>query len=237
MVVLISGLSFVGYVLMRLRAGVSGHLAIGLLGGLVSSTAATLAYARAGRDVPYTRRHEALIVLAASTSFARTALLLSIVAPILLSRVAVPFAAMAVTGLILGFLRHRPAPRAVPEHSFENPLTLRLAFTFAALYAGVLLLLAAARTHLANEGVYALSALSAIAGMDAPSLSLARLTIDGHLLPELATTGVVIVAIASTLGKVGILLAVGRGAFGRRVALTLLSVALVGTALLWASLP
>ena len=49
MVVLISGLSFAGYVLMRVRAGRSGYLITGLLSGLVSSTAATLAYSRAAR--------------------------------------------------------------------------------------------------------------------------------------------------------------------------------------------
>ena len=236
MVVLISGLSFVGYVLMRMRAGHSGHVLTGILSGLVSSTAATLAYARAGRGLESTRHYEALIVLAASTSFARTALMLGIVAPTLLAGVAAPLAAMAAIGLALGLLRHRPALEVGSEHRFENPLTLRLALSFAALYALVLLALAAARTHLANEGVYVISAVAALPGTDAPSLSLARLALDGHLAAEAAVTGIVIVTVAATLGKVGVLLALGRGAFGARVAVTLLAIAATGGAFLFAAL-
>ncbi len=111
MVVLISGLSFVGYVLMRVRAGHSSHVVTGVLGGLVSSTAATLAYSRAGRGLERVRHSEVLIVLAASTSFVRTALMLSVVAPSLLPGVAPAFGAMLLTGLGLGFLRHRTRAR------------------------------------------------------------------------------------------------------------------------------
>ncbi len=228
MVVLISGLSFAGYVLMRVRAGDSGYLVTGLLSGLVSSTAATLAYSRAARGQTQTRPYEALISLAVATSFVRMGVLLAVVAPATLPGVAAPLLAMSVSGLGLAFARHHPGGDFVEQPSFGNPLTLRVAIAFAAIYAAILLLLAFARDHFAEAGVYALTATASLAGADAPILSLARLADDGYLEASTAGFAIAVVAIAATFGKLLILLVFGREAFARRVALTLLAVALVG---------
>jgi uncharacterized membrane protein (DUF4010 family) len=232
MVVLISGLSFVGYVLMRVRAGRASLVLSGLLSGLVSSTAATLAYARAGRAVAQARMYETLIALAASSAFLRMGVMLWITAPELARRVALPLAAMLCAGLVLAFTRHRPEAATPERHDFENPLTMRVAITFAAIYASVTLLLAAARESFGDAGVFGVSAAAALVGADAPALSLARLALDGRLPLETAASGVVVVAIGTTLGKVGILLVVGRTPFARRVAATLLAVAATGAAAL-----
>ncbi len=232
MVVLISGLSFVGYVLMRVRAGAASHVVTGLLSGLVSSTAATLAYARAGRGVAHARLYEALIALAASTAFLRMGVMLWITAPELARRVALPLGAMLAVGIALAFARHRPDAAAPERHHFENPLTMRVAITFAAIYASVTLLLAAARQAFGEAGIFGVSAAAALIGADAPSLSLARLAQDGQIPIETATLAVVVVAIFTTLGKVGILLVVGRSPFARRVATTLMTVAATGAAAL-----
>ena len=228
MVVLISGLSFVGYVLMRLRAGYSSYVATGLLAGLVSSTAATLAYARAGRGVAHARHYEALIALAASTAFLRMEVMLWLVDPELARRVLLPLAAMIAVGLLLGFTRHQPEQNAPERHKFENPLTMRVAITFAAIYASVTLLLAYARQEFGDAGVYAVSAVSALVGADAPALSLARLVHDGHLPIETATLGIVVIAVFTTLGKIGILALVGRSPFARRVSASLMLVTATG---------
>jgi len=232
MVVLISGLSFVGYVLMRVRAGAASHIATGLLSGLVSSTAATLAYARAGRGVAHARLYESLIALAASTAFVRMGVMLWITAPELALRVAFPLGAMLAVALLLALTRHRPDAAAPERHKFENPLTMRVAITFAAIYASVTLLLAAARQSFGDAGVFGVSAVAALVGADAPALSLARLAQDGRLSLETATLAIVVVAIFTTLGKVGILLVVGRTPFARRVAATLMAVAATGAAAL-----
>jgi len=234
MVVLISGLSFVGYVLMRVRAGRASQVLSGLLAGLVSSTAATLAYARAGRAIANARTFEALIALAASTAFVRMAVMLAIAAPELARRVALPLGAMCGVGLVLAFARHRPDEATPGRQELENPLTMRVAITFAAIYAAVTLLLAAARETFGDAGVFGVSAVAALAGADAPALSLARLSVDGRLPLDTAALAVVVVAIGTTLGKIGILLVVGREPFARRVAVTLLAVAATGAAALLA---
>lgn len=232
MVVLISGVSFIGYVLMRVRAGAASQVATGLLSGLVSSTAATLAYARAGRGVAHARLYESLIALAVAMSFLRMEVMLWITSPELARRVLLPLGAMFAIGLFLAFTRHPPDGEAPERHRFENPLSMRVAITFAAIYASVTLLLAAARETFGDAGIFGVSAASALLGADAPSLSLARLSQAGQLPIETATLAVVVVAIFTTLGKVGILLVVGRSPFATRVATTLMTVAATGAAAL-----
>jgi uncharacterized membrane protein (DUF4010 family) len=233
MVVLISGLSFGGYVLTRLRIQRSSHLLAGFLGGLVSSTATAFAYARLGRASPRNRIYEALIVLAAAATYLRMTIEVGLVAPQLLPGIALPIGVMALVGAILvGWLSRRGA--ATDERpGYVNPLTLRVALSFAAIYALVLLLADWARTEFATAGLYAVSAIAAVTGADAPTLSLARLASDAAVADAVAVRGIGIVAISTTLAKGGILIAVAGGAFAARVAATLGVMALAGAAALW----
>jgi uncharacterized membrane protein (DUF4010 family) len=139
-----------------------------------------------------------------------------------------------VAGLLLAFARHSPDHATEERTPLANPLSLRVAFTFAAIYAAVTLLLAATRDAFGDAGVLAVSGAAALVGADAPGLSLARLAADGQLPLDTAALAVVAVAIGTTLGKVGIVLAVGRDRFAHRTAATLLAVAAVGAAaLVW----
>jgi uncharacterized membrane protein (DUF4010 family) len=233
MVVLISGLSFVGYVLMRVRAGRSGYVVTGLLGGLVSSTATTAAYARSTRGLADTRRFEALVVIAAATVFLRMTIEVGVVNRALLPGLALTLGAMLATGAVLALALHRAPQHSETGPSYQNPLSLVTALTFAAIYAVVLIASAAARDLLADRGVYAVNALAALAGADAPTLSLARLAVAEQIPHEVAVRGIAIVAIGTTLGKAGILLVLGRGQLVRRVVPTLLAMAAVGAATLY----
>jgi len=228
MVVLISGLSFAAYVLMRFRRGPRAIVISGLLAGLVSSTAAVVAYARAARESDNPQLYETMAALATSTSFVRISLMVLLVAPQLLPGVILPLGTMFVVGLLFAMVRHVPEEMPLDAQELRNPLALQLALTFAGIYAAVLVLVAAARDLFGNSAVYAIGALAAIAGADAPTLSLARLTLDGKLEPATAACGIVIVAIASTLWKCWLSWATGGSGFVRRLAPTFLAVASAG---------
>ncbi len=237
MVVLISAVSFAGYVLWRLRAGGESYLVAGILGGLVSSTATALAYARAARGVAGARPFEALVVLASGMACIRVGAVVGLVAPELLPGAAPTLLAMCAAACALAWLRHwgRGGAHEMPEYG--NPLTLRTALTFAALYGVVLVTAAAAREHVSDTATFGVAAAAGLFGADAPALSLARLSLSGSLPIESAGRGIALVAIATTLGKAAIVARVGRGPFGRRVAPTLCCVALVGAAALAWSWP
>ena len=232
MVVLISGVSFVGYALMRLRAGRSGHAIMGFLGGLVSSTATAITYTRAAREAGDARHYETLVVLAASAAFFRVGFMLAIINPSLLPHVVLPLGAMFAVGMLFGFVWRQPGDAGNEPSAYKNPLRMRLAFTFAGLYATILVLVAAARDLVGETAVYILSAIAALGGADAPSLSLARLASDGQLDLETASVAVVVVAVTTTLGKAVIVVGLGGGTFARRVAPALLTMAIVGIVVL-----
>lgn len=232
MVVLISGVSFVGYALMRLRAGRSGHAIMGFLGGLVSSTATAITYARAARELGETRRYETLVLLAAAAAFFRVGIMLAVINPSLLPHVVLPLGAMFSVGMAFGFVWREPGDVGNGGSAYKNPLRMKLAFAFAGLYATILVLVAAARDLVGETAVYILSAVAALGGADAPSLSLARLASDGQLDLKTASVAVVVVAISTTLGKAVIVAGLGGGAFARRVAPALLTMAIVGIVVL-----
>ena len=97
LVILISSLSLVGYVLTRLLGSARGTALTGLTGGLVSSTAVTLSFAKEGRDNPQEAPALACgILLAWAFMFVRVIVLVAAANRSLLTHVIVPFAAMAV---------------------------------------------------------------------------------------------------------------------------------------------
>jgi uncharacterized membrane protein (DUF4010 family) len=229
MVVLISGISFAGFVLMRLDLGARGYVVSGLLGGLVSSTAATVAYARAARAAPDSQPYETLAALAASAAPLRMLVTVVFVSPALARVVALPLLVMFGLQLLLSVVRH--PPRVLdPTPMLENPLTLRLALPFAAIYAALLVVLAGVREWLGETAVFVPSALAATIGVDAPTLSLARLSADNRLEMGTAAVAIMLVAVASYCAKCAILIGVGRCAPTRRVAASLAGVAAAGAA-------
>jgi uncharacterized membrane protein (DUF4010 family) len=223
MVVLISGLGFAGYAAIRLFGARAGILLTGLFGGLASSTASTLAFSRRSREEPGLDAHYALAVAAACTvinpAFARTLL--------------VPFGLMALPGVVyMAWVWRRAQPGHVPGDTpaLGNPLSLRTAVKFAALYALISLLVRVLREQGWTEGLLPLSFVSGLTDLDAIALSVARDPTVAGARPELATVAVVLAAVANTLLKGGLALGLGSPGLRRRVALVLGLTALMGLA-------
>lgn len=227
LVILISGLSLAGYVATRLLGRVRGTALTGLFGGLASSTAASLTFARESKDPQsLTRGTQALaagVAMAWSVMFIRIAVAVAVVFRPLLSTLAVPLIALfavcaAASGIWLGKVKN-PAPedpvgRDVP---LENPFSLGAAMKFAAFFVLVMLLVRIAREHIPAGGAYVIAGLAGLTDVDAITLSIAQLARDtGEI--RAATISVIIAVMANTLVKGGIAVALGSRPFGRRVA-------------------
>jgi uncharacterized membrane protein (DUF4010 family) len=205
-----------------------------LLGGLVSSTAVTLDYARMGRE--HTGLHPVLaagIVAACATMFPRMVVEVSVVAPSLLPSVGVALAASAVVafgGALLLWARRKDgkAPEQMP---LKNPLELLTAIRFAALLVVILVLAEAAERWLGSSGVYAVAAVAGVADVDAITLSLASQTRDG-LDAAVAARGILIAAAVNTAVKVGFVVFLVGGAMARRVGVVLGLALLAGAVVL-----
>ena len=221
MVILIAGISFVGYAAIKIAGDRRGILLTALAGGLISSTSVALTLARlAGRSGAQDRLLAAGIALASLTMFPRTVLVASLLAPDLAPRLAWPLGLAALAGLLgagLLWRRSEPAEPTAPLTP-RNPLELSMAFQFGVLLTGIILFTRAMQGWLGDVGVYVAAAIGGISDVDAITLSLARMTGEDGSLLSIAATGIVLAAIANTLVKNGIAVAVG----GRRLGALLL---------------
>lgn len=188
MVVLIVGISFGGYVLYRVFGARAGTLLGGILGGIISSTATTVSYARRTGDRGELARLSAVVVMIANTVvMVRVFIEIALVGPALLPHAAYPVGAMLIVQALLAaglwwHVRHEEA--SLPKQ--ENPTELRPALLFAGIYAVVLVAVAAAKRYLGEQGLYAVALVSGLTDVDAVTLSTARMAQTQQLDPELA---------------------------------------------------
>jgi uncharacterized membrane protein (DUF4010 family) len=137
-VVLVTALSFAGFVAMRILGERRGLTVTGIIGGMVSSTAVTLAMAGRSRDAgPGAASSSAAAVILASTVMCvRVAVLAGIVGAGILPRLLPVVVVMGSVGFVAARLVMRRAGRqdAKPARPLGNPFRLRAAIIFAAIY-------------------------------------------------------------------------------------------------------
>ncbi|MEQ1774868.1 MAG: MgtC/SapB family protein [Burkholderiales bacterium] len=219
MVVLISGVSLIGYLALRFTGAKRGLTLIGALGGLVSSTATTLVYARHSAMRPdMTRFAAAVIMIANLTVLLRLAVIASIASPDALPKLLPVLAA----GMACGLLPVRWQSRAVVDGSgvtlpeMKNPTQLRVAAGFGLLYAAVLLGAAWLSQVWGSSGLYALAAASGIADVDAISLSILQLFNTGKIEARTVVIAIVVAYVSSVIFKFAITRVVGGADLARR---------------------
>ena len=205
MVVLISGLGFVGYVAVRFLGTRAGIIVTGLAGGLASSTATTLALTRNSRDTPEIAKTLAAgIVIANTVMIGRLAVIVLAINRDLFLEVLLPLLVMAIpTCLLLAwkFLIVRSSRDEVELPDLGNPLSLKLAIKFALLYGVVVFLIKAVTAWGDGTGFYPIAFLSGLTDVDAISLSLANEQKSESLSLGSAATGLVLAAIANSIFK------------------------------------
>ncbi|HWO88363.1 MAG TPA: DUF4010 domain-containing protein [Gemmatimonadales bacterium] len=230
-VVLVAGLSFAGFVAVRLLGERRGLAVTGAVGGLVSSTAVTLAMAERSRvEGSEPNPAAAAAVLASSVMAARMALLAGAIDRGVLARLVPVLAAMFLVGLAAARLIVRQPGQipAVASGHIRNPFKLTSALLFAALYAGVLVLARAAGDYLGSGGLVAAAVVSSVADVDAVTIAYTRLG-PGTDEWRLVAAAISVAAVMNTLVKLSFGLVRGAGRFRLYLALGLGAMALAGT--------
>lgn len=211
-VVFVSGLNLAAYIVLKLVVARAGAALIGVLGGLVSSTATTMMFSRKARLLPSLAPVAALIILLAITMVPlRLFTLVAVLAADLLPKMAV----LLLPSLLLGGLaliwqwRREVAQSDLPPLELPNPASLRVALGFAALYC-VVLLFASALTEWAGSGGSFLASMAAgLANMDAITISNLRLFTLGRLPAEQVTISIGLALLSNTLVKIALLAGLG----------------------------
>lgn len=213
MVVLISGLSFAGYVAMRLLGTGRGLLLSAAVGGLVSSTAVTISFANRTKDnAAMAPAAAGAIAIASTIMIVRVGILVSITNPSLLPTLLVPLAAAAVGGIAGGLIVFRKAPSGDgKEVEVKNPFDLGSAIRFGLVFAVILLATKAAKQYLGNQGLYLAALVAGLTDVDAITLSTAR-----NASGEPAAIAILLAVAANTLVKFGLATSIGGRALGVR---------------------
>jgi uncharacterized membrane protein (DUF4010 family) len=241
LVVLISSLSLVGYVAVRVLGSARGTLITGASGGLVSSTAVSLSFAResrAGAGAPADHALAAGILLSWVVMFVRVVIEVAIVHPGLVARVLVPFSAMAaVAGLVAAASYRRSVAPAAEESKhtevpLENPFSLVAATKFGLVFAGVMLVVKLAQTYLPGGGLYVVAGLAGLTDVDAITLSMADFARQGGP-PATAVGAIAVAAVANTLVKCGLVVALGSRSLRTRMLPATLLILAAGLGSLW----
>ena len=206
MVVLISGLNFASYLLVKIVGAEHGIGLTGLLGGLVSSTAVTLGFAQRSRQEPLQAAPLALGILVAWTvMFFRVVILVAAVNPSLSLRLAPVMAAFGVPSLAICLLlwrRQRTAETATVSAG-ENPFELGEAIRFGLLFGVITFVAKAAQVYLGDAGLYLAGAIAGLTDVDAIALSMAQLAQADTAHAGAAAITIVIAVAANTLFKTG----------------------------------
>lgn len=215
--ILIAVISFAGYVAVRVLGDRNGIAVAALAGGLASSTAVTLSFARLAREHPEsTRLLAGGILLAGATMLGRLLVLAGLIKPALIGTLLWPALAAGVVHLAGSAVLLWKGDSSAAQESLlqiRNPFDLGTVLKLAGLIAVIMLVAKAMADHASAAGLYLLAAVSGIADVDALTLSMARFA-GGQV--SLWDAGVAILTAASvnTASKAAMAAAVGGRSLG-----------------------
>lgn len=205
MVVLISGLSFVGYIAMKYFGKRAGAFVTAIIGAMASSTAVTISLAKiAKKRASRTLMIDAALV-ASGVMFIRILIEVSVVHAALLSHLWVPVAGMILILVIGGLWIYFRSRNLYNEEDFriKNPLDLKMALQFGIFLAGVMLLSEFLSDRFGEDGIFGLSIIAGLADVDAITISLAQMA-KQNIDKNLAGLGIILASVSNTLVKGGI---------------------------------
>ncbi len=232
--ILIAGVSFAGYVAVRMLGDEAGIVVAAVAGGVTSSTATTVSLARLARESPPAAPLLAGgILIAGVTMLARVAVIAGALNPGLIAGLAPPLAAAGLSLLAASaalILRRRTHDAPHPDLQLKNPFELAAALKLAALIAVIMVAAKVLSAAAGTGGVFLLAAASGVVDVDALTLSVARLA-GGQIAIGDAVTAILLAASANTAAKAAMAAYLGGHKVGRIVgsASALAIIALVAT--------
>lgn len=240
LVILIASISLIGYAVSRVLGSQRGACLTGVFGGLVSSTAVALEFAKRSRqDAERPGLAPALaagIMLSWVVMFGRVLVLSAVVYGPLLQPLLLPIAVLAaVTAGCAWYLYRRTTrePGVDDSHDvpLKNPFSLFSAAKFGLLFVVILLVLKIVQRQYPGEGTYAVALLAGLTDVDVVTLSMAEFAKGGGQL-SVAANAIALAAMANTLAKCAIVATLGTRALCRYVLVATLIIVAIAAAFL-----
>ena len=231
-VVLVSFISYIGYILVKVIGPRAGIGLTGIIGGLASSTVTTLSFAKRSTEAPaWNQSFAVAVILASSVMFPRLLLEIFVVNTQLTRNMIVPMMAMGVTGMIMAALYHFRAREEVGEGAelrLENPFSLKSAVTFGLVFAAILMLTRLAITYLGDAWLPVVALVSGLTDADAIAFSISDAQHAGLISLDWASFNVVLGALSNTFMKLFLVLTLGHRGLFKRLLLAFIVIGTVG---------
>jgi len=232
-VIVIAGIGFVNYVLLKIY-GTRGVYLSGFLGGFVNSSAAAVELARPlGAGDVSSGVAVAALLLTLVAMFARNLLILALFSPLAVLTAIGPLLAMAIVALIF-VQRARAGIEETPtEIQLESPVSLKRVLNFAALFLLIQIVSTLGERYLGKFGFLGISVIGGLVSSASTSAAAANMVGHGQMQAALAGEGVVLASVASALINLPI---IQRNAenpkLSRRLALLTVVLSVIGVAVL-----
>ncbi len=217
--ILIALISFIGYAAVRAFGGTWGIIVTAAAGGLASSTATTLAFARLAREQPRAANLlTAGIFISGALMALRVGALVAVLDPALLARLMAGLGSVVVAmgvaaGVFLLLVQKTEPARGGPDLVIANPLALVTSLKMAAFITFVMAAVALVNEVWGHGGVLVVAGLAGVFDVDAITLSMARS--DQPL--QLASLAILLAVGVNTAAKAAIAAWVGGAVVGLRV--------------------
>ena len=203
MVVLIVTISLGGYIAYKILGEKSGTILSGILGGVISSTATTVSFARRLRSAPHAWHLGLVAILIASAiAYIRVLVEIALIAPAYLGRIAPPILAMLLWMALIAagvYFLYRGEGEKPPAPT--NPAELKSALIFGAIYAVVLFAVAAVKQLAGAGALYTAAVISGLVNMDAITLSISRLVEATRIEPNQGWRLILVASLANLVFK------------------------------------
>lgn len=202
MVILVSGISFVGYILIKVYGEGKGISITGLLGGMVSSTAVAYSFSRKSKENESLSPNFAVGILLASTiMYPRVFIVVLILNSAMLPQLWIPLLIFTASGLVVSLVMSGKFTNQKHEQiELTNPFRLKSAILFGIIFGIVIFAAKAGQVYLGSGGVYVASALAGFTSVDAIVLSLSKLA-GLNITYEVAVIAVIIATISNNIVK------------------------------------
>jgi uncharacterized membrane protein (DUF4010 family) len=236
MVTLIVGISVIGYFIYKFIGKKYGILSNGILGGIISSTATTVSYARFTKKSKNIHKASAFVIFSAATvSLVRVMIEIGAVIPSQLSKVVLPIVALFLMmiglSVVLFYLINKKS-KSDDMPRPKNPAQLTSALMFGAIYAIILLAVAFTQQELGDKGLYVAAFVGGLANKDAITLSLSQ-SIGSGLDANFGWRLIVVASLSNFLFKIVLCAILGTKQLTKWMALFFGAAILGGLLILW----
>ncbi len=200
-VIMVSTIGFVGYFLMKKFGGKVGLWVSGLMGGMVSSTAVSIAVGRIAKNNPEQGANALQAsILASSIMYLRILVIIWIINPGIIHELWWKFVILTIIGIIIAFTI-KPAAQKPGQHqvsTIQNPFEIKPAIIFAILFVVLSIITVLVKKFLGNAGLIILSAVVGVTDIDPFILSLVR---QSQPIEHIIISAIIVAMMSNTIIK------------------------------------